>query len=200
MHRNILSPECGGLRQKPSFYYPSGLLWAGNLTSFTWMILAGGVSCSCSHMEAWGSWELRGPQGFATWASLFFLEAWRPQGSHTTCLTVQVSSTSIPAKKLEVSYSFLPYSLNSHEVTLLHHSIGYNTVTNLFIVKKEIKLYVLIGYKFLEEQERCFHPLWKTISHSLPCSHNSHLFHIQNAFTCSEATRDEGEPWTEGCV
>ena len=47
------------------------------------------------------------PQGFSTWASLFFLTAWRPQSSHTTCLMVQVSSTSIPAKKLEVSYSFL---------------------------------------------------------------------------------------------
>ena len=201
MHHNILSPKCVGLKQKQSFYYSSWLLWVGNLRRFTWMILAGGVSCSCSHMEAWAatgawsSWELRGhlsssslrafPHGLVCSSSqhgglrAVILLAWWFRSPAQVFLL----------RNWKFHILFWP-SLNSHEVTLRQHSIGYNRVTNLVIVKKEIKLYVLIGYnKFLEEQERCcFHPLWKTISHSLPRSHNSHLFHIRNALTCSQTT------------
>lgn len=43
------------------------------------------------------------PQSISTQASLCFLTAWWPHSSHSTYLVGQISTTGIPAKKLEVS-------------------------------------------------------------------------------------------------
>lgn len=43
------------------------------------------------------------PQSVSNQASMCFLTAWRPHSSHSTYLMVQISTTGIPAKKLEVS-------------------------------------------------------------------------------------------------
>lgn len=47
------------------------------------------------------------PQSVSTQASLCFLTTWQLQSSHNTYLMVQISSTGIPAKQLEVSWPFL---------------------------------------------------------------------------------------------